>query len=756
MNYVVRWDEAEQKFDKFPCDVHGRVVDAHSPANWVDYATAAAVATYDTASSAPYGIAFVLSSNDPWFFLDLDKCRNDDGSWTQAATAIFTSFTGAAGEISVSGNGLHVMGKCRPEMLQDRKHKWDGWLEFYTEGRFIAFGQGFAPINGQFNPDLDWTDMLRRFVPERPLLGELPEGVDPAYTGPTDDTELVRKMLMSAGGAAAAFGGKATVAQLWNADPILAQMYPAYDGNPQHFDRSAADAALMAHLAFWTGKDMPRMERLFRQSALMRPKFDRDDYRLKTVQDAARMCNRVYDRPRKQEQQAPAAMTDVTHQNHEAYMTIPEMQQHFQGCTYILSLHKVLTPDGSLLKHEQFKAYYGGHMFQMMPDGTQPEKNAFIAFTENRAWKFPKVKDAVFDPSREPGDIRDDKVNTYFRVDVDMTPGDVTPFLDFLKKLLPYEMDRQIILAWMASCVQNPHHKFQWAPVLQGTEGNGKTFVMNCVAHAIGNEYVHRPNPRELTEKFNEWVERSLFVLVEEVHMEGRRDVLDSLKTSITNEILPIRGMAQSERMAKNFSKWGFCTNYQDAVIKSKNDRRYAIFFTAQQSEADLRRDGMDGLYFPHLYEWAKNGGYAAVAHYLATYAIPAELDPAGAAHRAPRTSSTDAAIAKTTGHVEAEIIEATQDGTKGFMGGWISAYALDCLVKRRNLRVSLNKRSEILEAMGYIRCPGLPAGRSPKTLIWEDNKRPVLWMVPGMPLSDDPVKDYLDAQGYTMSQMPR
>lgn len=750
MNYIVSWNEEAQKYDKFPCLTDGTVVNAHDAANWTDHATALGACHFDYArSDVPFGVAFALTANDPWFFLDLDKCRNPDGSWTAEATAIFMSFPGAAGEVSVSGNGLHVMGKCDAEALRDRKRKWAGWLEFYTEGRFIAFGrEGWAGINGTWNPDFDWTATLANILPVREAMGDLPVGIDPSYTGPEDDAELIGKMMMSAGGAAAGFGGKATVAQLWNADPILCNIYPDYGGRDGEFDHSAADAALMAHLAFWTGKDMPRMDRLFRQSALMRPKFEREDYSRDTVQGAARMCNRVYDRPRKADPK-PTPVSDPTHVAHEVYMTVPEQMEHFKGCVYIREQHRILTPDGSLLKPEQFKSFYGGHIFQMNPDGTQPEKNAFIAFTENRTHAFPKVRAAVFDPSREPGDISDDTVNTYFPVDVDMRPGDITFFMTFLSKLLPNENDRQIILAWMASAVQNPHRKFQWAPVLQGTEGNGKTFLMNCVAYAIGESFTHRPNPEELNEKFNGWVERSLFVLVEEIHMGGRREMLDGLKAKVTNEFLPIRGMQAEERMARNYSKWGFCTNHMDAVLKSQNDRRYAVFFTAQQSYADIVRDGMSGDYFPTLYSWARTDGYAAVAHFLSTYAIPAHLDPAGMCHRAPRTSSTDMAVAKSLGMIEAEVLEATQDGTQGFRGGWISAWALDAMMRKKNLRVGISKRGEILETLGYVKCPDFPGGRATKSLVWEDGKRPVIYMRPDTTTGTDAMTAYCEAQGY-------
>ena len=47
--------------------------------------------------------------------------------------------------------------------------------------------------------------------------------------------------------------------------------------------RSEADAALCSILAFWIGPDAERIDRLFRQSGLMREKWERDDYREQTI-----------------------------------------------------------------------------------------------------------------------------------------------------------------------------------------------------------------------------------------------------------------------------------------------------------------------------------------------------------------------------------------------------------------------------------------------------------------------------------------
>ena len=90
---------------KIPVDASGSPCDAHDPRHHSDFATAA---------SRPWGVAFDVRAEDGLFFLDLDKCRNADGIWTDEAQAIFLSFAGAWGEISTSGTGLHVIGRCDP------------------------------------------------------------------------------------------------------------------------------------------------------------------------------------------------------------------------------------------------------------------------------------------------------------------------------------------------------------------------------------------------------------------------------------------------------------------------------------------------------------------------------------------------------------------------------------------------------------------------------------------------------------------
>lgn len=734
------------KFDKVPFNPRtGNDIDPHNPVNWK---------SFDEAYATGHPTGFSLSEADPFFFYDLDGVLQSDGTWSQEAIDVCTALAGAAVEVSYSGTGLHIIGQCQKFLFADKKNKFgNGTHEFYVNRRLIAFGHGWVQgWQGQF--DVDCTAQLLRIVPDRdPFeLVDLTAGPCPEYTGPEDDDTLIEKALRS-NSMGSLFGDRATFEHLWTGNAaVLSQLYPSMNGDV--YDRSSADAALMSHLAFWTGKDAARMDRLFRRSALMRDKYElRKDYGPNTIKKAVSLCKKVYDAPRPA-QRIQNISTNLAEGNAPPlpsgeYMDIATQIQYFAGCTYILESHRVLTKDGDLLRAEQFKTFYGGYEFAMTGDNSKPTRNAFEAFTENRVHNFPKVKRTIFRPHLQPGGIYGDAVNVYFPIEVERTPGDVTPFLDLLQRLLPHERDRRIVLTYMAAMVQNIGTKFQWAVVLQGTQGNGKTFLAKCLEHAIGKKFCHSPAAEDMANPFNSYLENKLLITVEEIHMSGRREILDTLKPLITNETIEIQPKGIDKRMVDNLANWWFTTNHRDAVIKTENDRRYSIFFTAQQNALDLERWGMGGNYFPALWKWARSGGFANITDYLFNYQCDPEFNPADGCHRAPATSSTELAIRATLGTIEQMTIEAIEAGEMGFRNGWISSTMLQDISRKCKVRLSPNKQHEVAEALGYV-----AAVRSPRFIMEEGGSKPTLYLRREMYHPNVQLEDYLAAQGYTSAEL--
>lgn len=289
------------KTDKFPIDYRtGKMFIAgqnwqKDPAAWTDADTAIQVA----AQLGPdYGPGFLFTDHDPFVFIDLDNCLIN-GQWSPVAIGLCKRLAGAAVEISQSGTGLHIFGAASNVPAHGCDNKLYG-LEMYHKGRFVAL-TGVQALGSAAH---DLTSSLPAFVTDyfpAPTSG----AVRPAewtivardgYGGPDSDDELITLMMGSGSGVGQVFGNKAGIADLWNADPgTLGRAYPDTYGS-RSYDASKADAALAAHLAFWTGGNCERVERLMRRSALARDKWNTHKTYLCefTITKAVSRCDNIY------------------------------------------------------------------------------------------------------------------------------------------------------------------------------------------------------------------------------------------------------------------------------------------------------------------------------------------------------------------------------------------------------------------------------------------------------------------------------
>lgn len=738
---------------KYPVSVHtGKRHDAHDPSIWHSHDEISAW----VGERADYGCGFVFTEHDPFFFLDLDDCLQPDGQWSPVVHDLCRRFPGAAIEVSQSGRGLHIFGTGvapRP-----RKAKGAGF-DLYTEARFAAL----TGIQAQGNAATDHTPGLAALVAEYLAADAYEEGewtTEPVegWTGFEDDDELLRVALRSIS-AASAFGGRASFADLWDANAErLAACYPPDQGG-EGYDGSAADAALAQHLAFHTGKNAQRMLELMERSALRRDKWERPDYLTRTIRKACAQQLEVF--KRREMQQPPVASYEKERvaggrEAHEAAVRMPTAQRIqgntylgpedqmklFAGCCYVSEPHRILSPDGYLYSSEQFNAYFGGYTFIMDNEGNRKVRKAWECFTESQAVQFPKTRGVCFKPNLPPGAIIDDggraRVNTYVPIAVPRQSGDVQPFLDHMAKMLPDETDRLTLLAYMAACVQHQGHKFQWAPLIQGVEGNGKTLLALCVAEAVGARYVHWPLAKDIDNTFNSWLWGNVFYAVDEIFIEETSShVLETLKPMITANRGGIqitqKGVDQTTQdICGNFF---FLTNHRNAIKLKLNDRRVAPFFTAQQKREDLVRDGMDWAYFQRLIGWFEDGGYAKVSEFLHTWPIPREVDPRYHS-RKPHTSTTSEALEAGQGRIEQEILEAIETGTVGFLGGWVSSTALAAMLERMRINLPKARYREIMESLGYVLHPALAGGRV-NQIVAPDNNKPRLYVRAGSAQSE-------------------
>jgi len=221
------------------------------PATWCDYTTAAAAVS---ANPELEGLGFALG--DGWVGVDLDHAidpaTGEISAWASEIVADLDSYT----ELSPSGTGIHII--ARGTVTDDRAKKVPmpdgGELECYAHGRyFTVTGKQW----GACSVVEERTEQLGELV-ARYMTKPKPE---PQRAVPSVRADLSCEQLLD-------------VARRAKDGRDFSALYDRGDLSAYQDDHSRADLALCSKLAFYFGGDPAGMDRAFRGSALMRPKWD--------------------------------------------------------------------------------------------------------------------------------------------------------------------------------------------------------------------------------------------------------------------------------------------------------------------------------------------------------------------------------------------------------------------------------------------------------------------------------------------------
>lgn len=221
----------------------------------------------DTATHS-HGVGYMFDTEGTLVGVDLDNVRDPETGqleeWAEDLVGRLDSFT----EISVSGTGLHIYvlaikpgDNCRrgQETTLERFDKAE--LEMYDESRYFAVtGERLegtpAGVEQRNNTLADvYEEFLTDSDEDQQELGDS-DGTEGTPTSDLDDEELVKKAKNAENGR--------KFKSLWNGRTT------GYES------QSEADLALCSLLAFWTGGDDDQIDDLFRESGLMRDKWDED------------------------------------------------------------------------------------------------------------------------------------------------------------------------------------------------------------------------------------------------------------------------------------------------------------------------------------------------------------------------------------------------------------------------------------------------------------------------------------------------
>lgn len=224
--------------------------------------------------------------------------------------------------------------------------------------------------------------------------------------------------------------------------------------------------------------------------------------------------------------------------------------------------------------------------------------------------------------------------------------GDASWFFEHMEYLVPDERERGFVLDYLAAIVQRPADKAQFALLIRGDQGTGKSAVGELMRRIVGEHNVVKPNNDEIVNRFNSWQIEGHLAVVEELMTLGKIEAANRLKPIITEPLLRVEMKGAAPFSTPNHLNLLCFTNHRDALRVEDGDRRWLVVFSPAKPR------GAD--YYTRLFERiASDEGASAVKHVLATRRIA--LDTKG---RAPETLAKDEMRALSRNEAEAHLQE--------------------------------------------------------------------------------------------------
>lgn len=259
-----KYETRDDKKTKVPYQMNGKRADKTNPACYTDFETAIKhLANYD-------GVGMGIFK--PFVAIDIDHCVADGNLSDMAMeiVEIINSYT----EYSPSGKGIRIIAKI-DDLDYDKSLYYINNRKIHLEVYVYSITTAFVTLTGNAIREVDVanrTDEVMDILNKYMRKPKVTKSVHTDIGSYLSDESVIEKAMKSKQ------GEKFT--DLWNGEFKTSQ--------------SEADQALCAILAFWCGGDTEQMDRLFRKSKLYRDKWEREDYRERTFQNAIAITKKFY------------------------------------------------------------------------------------------------------------------------------------------------------------------------------------------------------------------------------------------------------------------------------------------------------------------------------------------------------------------------------------------------------------------------------------------------------------------------------
>lgn len=363
-----------------------------------------------------------------------------------------------------------------------------------------------------------------------------------------------------------------------------------------------------------------------------------------------------------------------------------------QNWVYIAAI-KRFVETGRLLEwdKEQFDA-----MFSPMFERGKPSEHVL------RNPMFRHIEGATYWPSQEMyvTEGGQSKLNYWRPSGVVPCSGDVTLFLEHVKYLWPEGDEGGILLDYLAYQVQFPGEKIHWAVLIEGDQGNGKSYFATAMRAVLGAGNVRMIHNDALHETFTGWQRNTQLIIVEEMMARQRMELMNKLKPMITEPWCTIREMYRPPYEQPNRFNFLFFSNHRDSLIIDNTDRRYCILKT------NARPHVKGNAYYGPLFSWTRDNPGILLA-----YLQQRDLSGFRPKAHAPMTEGKRALISQSMLPLDSFIYEHVETAEYPFRHDLVSPSTLVKPLTEFNLRVNPKELANAFARLGFVKLGAVRTG---------------------------------------------
>lgn len=205
-------------------------------------------------------------------------------------------------------------------------------------------------------------------------------------------------------------------------------------------------------------------------------------------------------------------------------------------------------------------------------------------------------------------------INLHIPCQIPSIPGDIKPFLDFMRYMFVHENEMQEALRWCATLIARPDIRMGYGMLLiSEAQGVGKTTLGSSIlAPLVGSQNVSYPSESDINNDFNGWLAHKRLAVVNEIYSGSSWKAYNALKSVITDTQLTVNQKYVRQYEIENWCHVVACSNSMRALKMENDDRRW---FYPEVTESPWPKER-----FVAFRKWINGGGLSIIKNWAENF----------------------------------------------------------------------------------------------------------------------------------------